>query len=96
MGFGRYPVLFPVAFSRRSELCDEVIYTSSSLVEQSTPSEHLIFDATATVGGRLVDQEHCHEDTPPGLSPNKMGILTTWCLLKRVTSFDGVEQVRLT
>ena len=31
----------------------KVIYTVSSLVEQSTPTEHLIFDAFATVGGCL-------------------------------------------
>ena len=31
----------------------EVIYTASTLVEQSTPVEHLIFDATATVAGNL-------------------------------------------
>ena len=31
----------------------QVIYTASTLVEQSTPSEHLIFDAYATVSGTL-------------------------------------------
>jgi len=31
----------------------QVIYTASTLVEQSTPSEHLIFDAHATVSGTL-------------------------------------------
>ena len=38
---------------RADMLLFEVISTVSLLVEQSTPAEHLIFDATATVGGRL-------------------------------------------
>eukprot|EP00435_Cladocopium_sp_Y103_P054694 s1678_g17.t2 len=33
-----------------------VIYTASTLVEQSTPVEHLIFDASATVGGNLPER----------------------------------------
>lgn len=47
-----------------------VIYTASTLVEQSTPVEHLIFDATATVGGiGFIDDD---------LDPFEFGGNVTW------------------
>ena len=46
----------PGVFLLVREMC-QVIYTASTLVEQSTPSEHVIFDAYATVSGTLAQEK---------------------------------------